>query len=276
MNRTALLLLLVAALLLGGCASAFPRREVRQSASVVDYLYPRAESPPQAEQGIVTLRPPVRVGIAFVPSPPRAGGLPEPEKARLLDRLKASFQQHDFIGRIDVIPSAYLQPQGGFANLQQTARMFDVDVVALVSHDQVRFNDSNSLAVLYWTIVGAYIIHGDEYDVHTLVDVSVFDVASRRLLFRAPGSSQVKGSASLANYGERTRAAQAEGYSKAVEQVIPRLESELGNFKARVRTDTGLRVENRAGYRGGGSADGIALVLALAATLAIPALRRSR
>jgi len=67
-----------------------------------------------------------------------------------------------------------------------------------VSYDQVQFTDRNALSVLYRTIVGAYVIHGDQYDVQTLVDASVFDVRSRKLLFRALGMSQVKGGASAA------------------------------------------------------------------------------
>lgn len=250
--------------LLGGCASSFPHREVKQSASIVDYLYPRAEQAPQLEPGMATLRPPVRVGLAFVPAGPRARTLPETEKMKLMERVKASFAQHAYIGTIEIIPTQYLQPGGGFTNLEQVARMFNVDVMAMVSHDQVQFNDSNSLAVLYWTIVGAYIVHGDEYDVQTMLDVSVFDVASRKLLFRAPGTSQVKGAASLASFSERSRAAQVEGYGRAVEQMIPQLQGELDKFRERVKTDAAFRVENRAGYRGGGALDWIGVAFAFA------------
>jgi rhombotail lipoprotein len=263
-----LLALVAAALLLPGCAANFPRREVRQSASVVEYLYPKADEAPKLEPGIAILKPPVKVGIAFVPSAPRPGALPEPERAKLLARMKSSFEGRDFIGRIEVIPTAYLRPGGGFDNLAQVARMFDVDVVALVSHDQVRFNDSNALAVLYWTLVGAYVVNGDEYDIHTMIDVSVFDVASRRLLLRAPGTSRVGGSANLANYGERTRLAQADGYEKAVAEAVPRLDSELDGLKARIRAaDPGVRVENRPGYKGGSAFDAgsLAFFAALAA-----------
>jgi rhombotail lipoprotein len=259
MRLPAPLLATLLALVLGGCASAFPHREVKQSASVVDYLYPKAEKAPQVEQGVAYLRPPVRVGIAFVPAGPRARALPETERLKLMERVRASFAGHEYIGAIEIIPTQYLQPGGGFGNLEQVARMFHVEVMALVSHDQVQFNDSNSLAVLYWTIVGAYVIHGDEYDVQTMVDVSVFDVASHRLLFRAPGTSQVKGAASLATFSERSRAAQTEGYVRAVDQLVPQLQSELDRFRERVKTDSAIRVEHRAGYRGGGSADGFLL-----------------
>ena len=71
--------------------------------------------------------------------------------------------------------------------------MFNVDVVVLLSYDQMQFSDNNRLSVFYWTIVGGYLVNGSQYDVSTLVDASVFDVASRQLLFRAPGTSQLKG-----------------------------------------------------------------------------------
>jgi rhombotail lipoprotein len=223
---------------------------------------------------VTYLRPPVRVGIAFVPGSGSGAVLSETEKLKLLERVKTSFSAHAFIGTIDIIPTTYLRPQGGFANLEQVARMFNVEVVALISYDQVQFNDTNALAVLYWTIVGAYLIHGDQYDVQTLVDASVFDVRSHKLLFRAPGTSQVKGSASMAGFSERARLARAEGYNLAVDDLLPRLQAELDQFRARLKTDTAFKVENKAGYSGGGDLGWLGL--ALAGVLAAMAFGRRR
>lgn len=253
--------LMVVLLALVGCASWSSGKGPKQVGSVVDYLYPNANEPPALKSEITRLRPPVRVGVAFVPGSGAATSLPETEKIKLLERVRASFSKHEFIGNIEVIPTAYLQPKGGFTNLEQVARMFNVEVVALLSYDQVQFNDTNVLSVLYWTIVGAYIIHGDQYDVQTLVDASVFDVRTHKLLFRAPGTSQVKGSASMAGFSERARAARVEGYNKAVDDLVPKLQTELDSFKERIKTDGSFKVENKPGYSGGGSVDGLMLAL---------------
>jgi rhombotail lipoprotein len=253
MNRFKALLCvaaLPALLTLGGCASMFSQHSTRQAGSIVDYLYPDAKEAPQMAPTVTRLRLPVRVGIAFAPSAGRGAGLQEAAQAQLLERVKASFSQYDYIGSIELIPAAYLRPRGGFANLDQVARMFNVDVIALVSHDQIRFNDTNRLAVLYWTVVGAYLVKGDQYDVQTMVDAAVFDVRSRKLLFRAPGTSQVKGSSTLAGYSKEVREAQSDGYAQAVEQMIPALQSQLANFKERARSDPGIQVD-RSAYRGG-------------------------
>ena len=253
--------LMVVLLALAGCASWSSGKGPKQVGSVVDYLYPNANEPPAMKSEVTRLRPPVRVGVAFVPGSGAATSLPETEKIKLLERVKASFSRHEFIGNIEVIPTAYLQPKGGFTNLEQVARMFNVEVVALLSYDQVQFNDTNVLSVLYWTIVGAYIIHGDQSDVQTLVDASVFDVRTHKLLFRAPGTSQVKGSASMAGFSERARAARVEGYNKAVDDLVPKLQAELDRFKERIKTDGSFKVENKPGYSGGGSVDGLMLAL---------------
>ena len=266
MKSTLTFVLVVLLTAIAGCASWGSGKGHKQVGSVVDYLYPSAKEPPQLKTDVTYLRPPVRVGVAFVPGSGLASSLPETEKIRLLERVKASFSRHEFIGNIEVIPTSYLQPKGGFTNLEQVARMFNVEVVALLSYDQVQFNDTNMLSVLYWTIVGAYIIHGDQYDVQTLVDASVFDVRTHKLLFRAPGTSQVKGSASMAGFSERARAARVEGYNKAVDDLVPKLQAELDGFKERIKTDVAFKVENKPGYSGGGSVDG--LLLALAGVLA--------
>lgn len=267
-------LLLVLLTGLAGCASMVANRGAKQVGSVVDYLYPNATEAPQLKVGVTTLRPPVRVGVAFVPGGGGAAGLPEADKQKLLERVKASFSRHDFIGQIEIIPSTYLLAKGGFNNLEQVARMFNVEVVALLSYDQVQFNDTNALSVLYWTIIGAYVIHGDQYDIQTLLDASIFDVRSKKLLFRAPGSSQIKGSASMAGFSERARTARADGYSKAVDDLIPKLQTELDSFKERLKNDATIAVENKPGYRGGGSLD--ALGVALAGLLLVLGYARSR
>lgn len=256
-------------LALAGCAITEHHSQDKHMGSVVDYLYPDAKEAPQMQASITTLRPPVRVGIAFVPGGGWNTGLPETDKQHLLERVKASFTGIPYIGAIEVIPSEYLRPKGGFTNLEQVARMFGVEIVVLLSYDQVQFSDTNMLSVLYWTIVGAYIIHGDQYDIQTMLDASVFDVQSHKLLFRAPGLSQVKGGASSAGFDEKARSGRLEGYNKAVEQLIPNLHRELDKFKERVKADVsarkansmrasagetnsdGYRIENKRGYSGG-------------------------
>ena len=266
-------LLLGLAATLAACASTH-LRSARQAGSIVDFLYPKADSAPVLTPTVTELRLPVRVGIAFVPGSGRGMGLPELEKQQMLERVKGAFSSHAYIGKIELIPSAYLRAGGGFDNLDQVARMFDVDVVALLSYDQVRFNDTNGLAVLYWTVVGAYFIQGDQYDVQTLLDASVFDVKSRKLLFRAPGTSQVKGAASLAGFSEEARAAQSQGYNEALGRLIPQLQTELGNFRERVKSKPEqFKITKEAGYKGGGDAGWLAALAALA-VLAIGRVRR--
>lgn len=261
------LLLVLAVLSLSSCASWHGNSGAKQTGSIVDYLYPKAKEPPAMQASVTRLRPPVRVGVAFVPGGQWGAGLPETEKLKLLERVKSSFSKHAYIGNIEIIPTQYLRPGGGFANLEQVARMFNVEVVALLSYDQVQFNDSNALSVLYWTIIGAYVIKGDKYDIQTMVDASVFDVASRKLLFRAPGTSQVKGNATLVGFGEQSRMAKVDGYQQAVDQLVPQLQAQLDGFRERIKTDADFKVENKAGYSGGGSFGWLGGLMALALAL---------
>jgi len=265
--------ILFLAVVMTGCAAWLPQAQQKQSGSVVDYLYGNKAEPTMKPE-TTTLKLPVRVGIAFVPSASwNRSGIPEAEQMRMLNKVKDAFEKHAFIGGIEVIPNAYLRPNGGFTNLEQAARMFNVDVVALLSYDQVQFNDSNALSVLYWTIIGAYLIHGDQYDVQTMLEAAVFDVASHKLLFRAPGTSSVKGSAAMATFSERARAARLEGYNQALEQLIPNLQKELDGFRQRVKSDATVRVEHRPGYRGGGAMDGLLLFVTLLLGLLVRRVR---
>lgn len=109
-------------LFLGGCASWWPQGQQKQSASVVDYLYGNKAGQVAMKPEITTLKLPVRVGIAFVPSPSWNLHVPESEQVRMLNKVKDAFTQHAFIGGIEIIPNTYLRPGGGFANLEQAAR----------------------------------------------------------------------------------------------------------------------------------------------------------
>lgn len=271
------LIVLLAAASLSGCAMWTHQRTQQHTGSVVDYLYPDAKAAPTLAPTVVKLRPPVKVGIAFVPGGGRSNAMSDAGQLQLLERVRASFARHEYIGKIEIIPTQYLRPRGGFANLEQVGRMFDVEVIALLSYDQVQFNDTNALSVLYWTVVGAYLINGDQYDVQTMLDASVFDVASHKLLFRAPGVSRVKGSATAAGFTEKARAAQNDGYERAVEQLVPQLQAQLDGFRERIKEDRGnYQVENKAGYKGGGAMGWISLALAaLLAGLAYAVRRRA-
>ena len=265
---------LCAALLLSGCASWMEQGSKVQRGSLVEYLYPKGEEP-ALKPATPELHLPLRVGIAFVPGE-RFSDLTEAERNQLLNRVKAAFANRPYISAIEVIPTPYLRARGGFDNLQQAARMFNVEVVALLSYDQVQFNDSNRLSLFYWTIVGAYLVNGDQYDVNTLVDAAVFDVTSRQLLFRAPGTSQIKGSSPMVKFSEVSRAARSEGFRHAVDNLIPQLDRQLENFKVRVAEEKVARITERRGYEGRGGGDGGLGGLGLIGLAALWQLRRAR
>ncbi|HXH73062.1 MAG TPA: rhombotarget lipoprotein [Mariprofundaceae bacterium] len=246
------------------CATGMwgPAYKQHEASSVVDYLYPKSSEPPSQEP-VTHLRLPVRVGIAFVPSSGHGdSSLSEESKIKLLNRAKMVFEKYPYIDKIEVIPSAYLRAAGGFDNLEQVGRMFGIEVIALISYDQIQFDDPNKLSLLYWTIVGAYVIKGDQHDTQTMVDASVFDIASRKMLFRAPGVSTIKGSTTMVNYQEEARMARQKGYEDAVAKMLPNLEQELLAFKERIKQNRSVQIEHKPGYKGGGSLGWFGLLMA--------------
>lgn len=256
-GSTAWLGIALALPLLGGCA-AFSQmfnatQQKGQSGSVVEYLYPQATKSPELVPGVTTLRPPIRVGVAFTPGGSLSGSMSEAQKVRMLDRVRQAFKDLPYVASIEVIPGQYLRPRGGFDNLTQAARLLNVEVVALLSYDQVQLNEQNNWSILYWTLVGTYVVKGDRYDVQTMMDAAVFDVASRKLLFRAPGTSQVKGDATMMALSQESRRAREEGFDRALDELLPNLRAELERFRERIKTDAAVRVEPTAAYRGGGA-----------------------
>ena len=267
-----------ACLLLCGCAGLFGN-ESRQgvSSSLVDYLYPGGEEPPATTQTIPHLQLPLKVGLAFVPSAQGASALTEAERVALLDKVKANFAGRDFIAEITVIPETYMRSGRGFQSMEQVARLYDLDVMALVSYDQVAHTDERASSFLYWTIVGAYVVKGNENDVNTFVDTAVFDIQTRKLLFRAPGVSEISSSTTLVGLESDLRATQQKGFGQAMGDMTVNLDKELDAFKQRILTEGTVRVTRADGTSyggGGGGGGGAGGLLSLAALTLLLGVRR--
>ena len=224
------------------------------STSLVDFLYPDGQGRRSHAGDVPVIKLPVRVGLAFVPSKQwRANGFHESQQLQLLEQVKQEFEQFDYIEKIEVIPSAYLGNDGGFESLDRVSRLYDVDVMALVSYDQMRRSEENTSSLLYWTIVGAYLIPGNDNRVQTFVDTAVFDIKSRQLLFRAPGLSKLEDSSSAIKIDESIRQQSAEGFGLAMTDMRRNLNQELSTFKDKVRNEKIAKIEHRAGYSGAGA-----------------------
>lgn len=259
---------LACTLLFTGCAALQSVKQQGVASSLVDYLYPDGQVPPDLIDEKPVLNLPLRIGLAFVPSNSRE--ISDKQKSELLEKIRAQFEQYDFIEQIVVIPDNYLSHRKGFTTVEQVARLYGVDIVALVSYDQVVFSRQNAGSLLYLTIVGAYAVPGDEQRVDTFVDTAVFDVRTRKLLFRAPGVDTQKDVSRLITVdAERIRISQ-ESMAKAVTHMSANLDSELHRFKERVKAGKIAEVRIRKGYSGGGAVDGFILIpmaLLLAAQL---------
>lgn len=260
-----------------GCAGLVPGGKTHRASSVVDFLYPDKRNAVDTPS-IPHLRLPMNVGIAFVPADNgryALAGLDSGRKMVLMERMAADFRQHEFIGNIEFIPTQYLRPGGGFENLEQIHTMYGVDVVALLSYDQVQYTDEGFLSVTYWTIVGAYIFQGEKNDTSTMIDAAVYDIASRKLLFRAPGVSQVKGTATLVNQSEALREDSVTGFERAADDLVINLQAELERFRTKVKErPEEYRVTRSPGYTGSGDLGGAFSVLFL--VLAVAAAWRGR
>jgi rhombotail lipoprotein len=288
MNRATLVRILAPLSLLVSlvaCVGSLP--PTRRINSALDYLYPQGMAAARPAQQ-VTLRLPLRVGLAFAPN--RAAA-PEPvteeEKQRLLARVADAFREHRGLGRLEVIPSTYLQPGGGFANLDQLRASLGLDAVVLLSYDQAQFTEATRASWTYLTVVGTLLIDGEKNETRTVIDAVVYDIPSRALLFRAAGESSAKARSGPFTVDRKRRRLASEGFARATDDLIADLESALAAFEQQARAGTvqgpgtpavamydarGERVG--PGQSGGGALGRADLVLALASLLLLETARR--
>jgi rhombotail lipoprotein len=225
------------------------------SSSLVEFLYPNGQVPPP-DNSIPELRVPLKVGLAFLPG--RGGTGPEAaQRQELLERIRQHFSDRKFVSEIVVIPDYYLTTQRGFAGLQAVQRLYSIDLMALVSYDQVTHEDENGWSLGYLTIVGAYVLKGNRYDVSTLVDLAVVDPATRSLVLRAGGIDTRHGNTTLIDQPREAREASNTGFSAASDQMIAHFDAALGAFEAEVhagRANVRVVQKGAAGGNGGGGA----------------------
>jgi len=242
-------------LLTGCCFGLHGKRQSRYTSSVVDYLYPEkyvAEVP-----AIPHLSLPLRVGIAFVPESGvgrKENRLSGNDRMSLMERISSEFRTLPFVKDIELIPTSYLTQGGGFTNLDQMKTMYNIDVIALISYDQVQHTDEGLLSFSYWSIIGAYIIKGEKNDTSTMVDTVVYDIPSRKMLFRAPGTSHIKGSSTPVNLSEHLRNDSLSGFHLAADDLVKNLQDELDRFKERIKEmPESYAIKHKPGYTGGAS-----------------------
>lgn len=261
------LVLSTVAVAITGCGTLFSGSGAseRRVSSLMQYLYPgSSERVDKPATPVLTL--PLRVGVAFVPDENTSGGnynrpspLSEQEKVKLLNQVSAEFRKYPFVKSIEVIPSAYLQTRGGFENVDQLRSMFGVDVITLVSYDQIQFSGENKWSLAYITIVGAYFFPGQEHQTRTMVDAVVYDIPSRKLLFRAPGLSVVNEGATPVMAKQELRSDSSRGFQEASTNLITNLEQELAAFCTRIKeSPQEVKIVRSAGYVGGVGAFGFA------------------
>src|SRR5580704_10154555 len=254
---------------LSGCADlacfSSCQRHAQNSTSLVEFLYPNG-APPPAQDAQPQLHLPLRVGLAFLPSNGEARIGPDAaQKEALLQEIRKRFVSRKFIAEIVVIPDYYLRGKRGFEGLESVQRLYAIDLMALVSYDQVAHEDDNDWSLGYLTIVGAYVLKGTRHDVSTLVDLAVVDPATHSLVRRAGGFDNRHGNVALIDEPRRLREAAADGFTAATRQMIDHFDTALTAFEADVHEGkANVRiVSNQRGSSGGGGSLDWLFMLAL-------------
>jgi len=216
----------------------------RQS-NLMDYLATNEGG--AASEGMARISNPLRVGVVFIPGGAtkstdaqmdREFGrvlISQEQEAKLTTIIQEHLARQPWIADCKVIPSTYLTPGGGFGDLNKISHMYGLDVMMLVSVNQVQFTDPKLRSWTYATVVGAYTIKGEKNDTNTFVDGAVFHVPTRTLLLRAGGVNNLKASSTIIQRGEQLRQNSIEGLTLAVQDLCSKLDDAALAFQAEVK-----------------------------------------
>jgi len=275
-------LVAMTALLAAGC-SGMGGGQQRRTANLSAFLYSETGVKPEPKP-VSALSLPFKVGIAFVPSdgstnngfafasagPNQASAsagyreanpnysyppnrlISENEKLELIKHICGKLGQYPALKSAETVSSDYIVARGGFDNLDRVRALYGLDVIILLSYDQVQFTDEGMLTLSYWTIVGAYVVPGEKIDTKTVMEAAVYDIANRRLLFRASGEGRIKGSSTPINLSEQLREESNKSFQIAATHLAANLTNEGEAFKKQLAANTGeYKTERKPGYTGG-------------------------
>jgi len=281
-RKIKLLAVATLALMLSGCQWLWhdSAGKARQStSSLVDFLYEDGQVP--AVDSTVELQLPIRVGVTFLPSADgRALEAPgATDRDKVLNAIRERFRTLPYVAEIVVVPTYYLHAGkgDGLTQIEQLSRLYQLDLFAMVSYDQVVDSTENKNSLAYLTIVGAYFVRGDRHETHTLIDLAVIDPATRSLVLRAGGTSSLAGNTTAVDAQRHAGAQRARGFELATSSLVDNFQRELTDFETRVRAGTApVKVARRTERGGGGAIDPLLLTLLGVGTFLVTATRASR
>ena len=93
---------------------------------------------------------------------------------------------------------------------------------------------------------------GNTNEVQTMIDTAVFDVATTKLLFRAPGTHNQQRNVTIMEKSRDLRKLRSASFVAANDDMIVNLDTELEGFRAEIERGERAQVEWRPGSGGGG------------------------
>lgn len=205
MIRLAYLLLPVALITLSGCASSkgFDRAEMQEVMRRTLNLTPQQTAPGVTERPAPPLATPFRLGLFFPRQEfPTRRAIQRIEwlsrdKDVLLHALAPLQDQH--ILRDSIVIADSTVQNSTLTEIRKAAARYEADVIMIVSGVGAVDRYNNGYAMLYPTIIGAYLAPGTVSDALFMIEGSLWDVRSGELIDQqtAEGHGQTIGPAAF-------------------------------------------------------------------------------
>lgn len=244
------LLLTIAVLCLTGCASlGLDQKRHIKSTSLISFLYPDKDFP--SENSMPHLQLPLNVGLAFIPP---TSGSAEPTQAfqqQLLSQVKSEFSDKDYINKIVIIPSMYLKHGRNAIELEYLKQMFQIDVIALVSYDQITRRADNLKSLTYFTVLGAFIFKGSEFDTSTLLDLAMVDIDTKVILLRAAGVANARDDFKESHVNKKYHQLTRKNFNTAIGALSDNLKLAVNQFEFDLKhkpKESQIKVSSKPGY----------------------------
>lgn len=233
----ALLLLLLAGCTLVQDPAAKPQaKESARSTPLGEFLYQGRQVP--GNDGRAQLLLPIRIGIGFLaPTDDSTGKVPTlAQRDATIEAVRESMRALPWVSEVAIVPAYYFgnQPGVGFEKLQDMARRFDFDLVALVSYEQTMYEFQNMRSLGLVTMIGKDLYKVDVDQALTVIELALVEPASRSLVMRIAAGDKFGDTTTLLDDWRSQTHVRKVSFDRANEVFLSTLRQELPRLRERV------------------------------------------
>lgn len=207
-----------------------------RSTPLGEFLYLGKQVP--HDDGRAQLLLPIRIGLGFLaPTDDSTGKVPTlAQRDATIESVRESLRSLPYVSEVAIVPAYYFgnQPGVGFQKLQDMAKRFDFDLVALVSYEQTMYEFQNMRSLGLITMIGKDFYKVDVDQALTVIELALIEPESRAVVMRVAAGDKFGDTTTLLDDWRSQTHVRTVSFDRADDVFVEALRAALPKLRERV------------------------------------------